>query len=127
MPQSVYGSGCVPLKRGSRDAVAELAERFEGWLEWDEFELTDDRLSYAYNDIVGIGTAGDLDDFLEEVARRHASAGWAHYGEEWGEVRYLGPTEQSRLDAQIIDLQRRTTADLKMLADASARRAALSD
>lgn len=125
MPQSVYGSGCIPLKPGSHEALARLARQFDGWLEWDEFELSEHRLSYAYNDIVTIGTAGDLDDFLEEVAEQHASAGWAHYGEEWDDVCYFGPTEQARLDAEISDLERRTRSNLEALASVSAKRAAL--
>ena len=68
MPQTVYGSGCVPLKPKSHAKVAKLAEQFNGWLEWDQFEFKDDCLIYAYNDIVGISTAGDLDDFLSEIA-----------------------------------------------------------
>ena len=126
MPQSVYGSGCIPLKPGSRDAVAELAEQFDGWLEWDEFELSEDCLSYAYNDIVTIGTAGDLGDFLEEIAERHASNGWAHFGEEWDDVTYLGPTEQARLDAEIADLERQAKAKLDALASASVQRGELA-
>ncbi|MEI9890596.1 MAG: hypothetical protein WDN45_08365 [Caulobacteraceae bacterium] len=126
MPQSVFGSGCIPLKAGSHEAVAELAKQFDGWLEWDEFEFRNDSLSYAYNDVVGIGTAGDLDDFLEEIADHHASRGWAHYGEEWDDVRYLGSTEYLRLEAEIADLERRARSNLEALATASARRASLT-
>lgn len=126
MPQSVYGSGRIPLKVGSREAIAQLAEQFDGWLEWDQFDLTDDALCYAYNDIVGIGTAGDLDDFLEEIADHHASAGWAHYREEWDDVTYFGPTEQSKLDVEIADLERQAKSKLEALAAASARRTALA-
>ena len=122
MPQSVYGSGQVPLKPGARGAVAELASQFEGWLEWDEFELSEHMLSYAYNAIVGIGTAGDLDDFLLEVAERHAAGGWAHYGED-NQIEYFGPTLVDRLDAEIAELERRTSEIRLSLHSARAKRA----
>jgi len=126
MPQTVYGSGCVPLKPNSRAKVVKLAKQFDGWLEWDQFEFKDDSLIYAYNDIVGIGTAGDLDDFLLEIADEHAAAGWAHYGEEWDDVCYFGPTEQARLEAEITDLERRARATQENLVSASAKLAALA-
>jgi hypothetical protein len=127
MPQTVYGEGCVPLKPESLAQVVKLAKQFKGWLEWDQFEFRDGRLHYAYNDVVTIGTAGDLDDFLEEVAEKYAAAGWAHYGEEWDNVCYFGPTEQSKLDAEIADLERRARDTQEALAHALAGRAGCAE
>ena len=123
MPQTVCGAGWAPLKPGSRAAVAELASQFDGWLEWDQFELRDDLLVYAYNDTVTIGTAGDLDDFLDEVAEHHAATGWAHYGDE-DDISYYGPTERMKLDAEISELESQVKATQEALAAAVAKRAA---
>jgi hypothetical protein len=125
MPQSVAGYGSVPLKPGARPAVAELAGRFEGWIEWDQFELSDDRLTYAYDDIVTIGTAGDLDDFFEEIADNHAVKIWTHYGQD-GETWYYGSDERSRLEAEIAELEAQERAVREELTEARAKLSALN-
>lgn len=125
MPQTVFGSGCVPLKPGSQAAIIELARQFDGWLEWDQFEIREDRLLYAFNDAVAIGTAGDLDDFLDEIAEHHAAAGWAHYGDE-DNISYYGPAQQLKLDAEITELERQLKATQEALAAAVLKRAALT-
>lgn len=124
MPQSVVGSGSISLKPGARPAVADLAERLNGWVEWDQFELSEDRLIYAYDDVVTIGTAGDLDEFFEEVASEHATQAWAHYSED-GEVWVYGADERSRLQAEIAELEVRAAEAQKALADAQLRYAGL--
>jgi hypothetical protein len=103
MPQNVSGSGKIPLKPGARETIAALADQFDGWLEWETFELTDTHLTYAYDDIVAIGTAGDLYDFLELIGEQHASTAWAHFGDE--DVTYYGPNEQVRVEAEIAQLE----------------------
>lgn len=125
MPQEVRGEGFIPLEPGARAKIEELAERFHGWLEWDRFEFTDIGLAYAYDDIVGIGTAGDLDDLLDEIAADHAAAGWAHLGLD-GEITYYGPNEQARLKVEIETLQHRAAATSADLAKAQARLAGLA-
>ena len=125
MPQSVYGSGYIPLKPGCSAEVAALAREFDGWLEWDEFSLSEEHLAYAYNAVVGIGTASDLDDFLLEIAEKHAARGWAHYSED-DEVTYFGPTDRDRLDAEIADLERRSQDIRNSLSAARAKQAALT-
>ena len=125
MPQTVAGYGSIPIKPGSRAAVAEAAEQFDGWLEWDQFELTDDRLTYAYDDIVTISTAGDLDDFFEEIACKHAAAARAHYDED-GDAYFYGPDERHRLEAEIAEREAQVSAAERALATARAKYADLN-
>jgi len=125
MSQEVRGEGFIPLKPGARAKVEALAGEFEGWLSWDRLEFVEDGLGYAYDDVVTIGTAGRLDDFLEEVAADHAAAGWAHVGVD-GEITYYGPSEQARLRAEIDTLQRQAAATSADLAKAQARLACLT-
>ena len=125
MPQEVYGEGFIPLKPGARAKIEELAEPFEGWLEWDRFEFAKGGLAYAYDDIVTIGTAGDLDDFLEEIATDHAVSGWAHMGRH-GQIAYYGPNEDARLKTEIDDLQRQAATTAADLAKAQARLVSLA-
>ncbi len=120
MPQEVCGEGFIPLKSGARVKIEELAEHFDGWLEWDRFEFRDGGLAYAYDDIVCIGTAGDLDDFLDEIAADHAAAGWAHMSADC-QITYYGPNEQARLKAEIEDLQRQAAVTSAELAKAHAK------
>ena len=126
MPQSVNGSGCIPLKPGNRAKVAKLAEPLNGWLDWSEFALNEDQLTYVYGDIVTIGTAGDLEDFLEEIAANYASAGWAHYGEREDDIYYFGPSEPAKLEAEIAEIQRRNRLIQEALINATAKLATLS-
>ncbi len=100
MTLSVSGEGCAPLKAGVGAEIAELAAQFDGFLAWDQFQLSDERLSYAYDAEVGIDNAIDLQDFLDEVAETYAAAGWAHYG-EGDSVIYYGPTARDRLETEI--------------------------
>jgi hypothetical protein len=123
MPQFVRGEGCVPLKPGVRAEVAELAAGFDGFLVWDQFDLKDDRLSYAYDTEVGIDTAVDLSDFLDELAATCACAGWAHYG-EGDTVIYYGPTDRDRLEAEVAELERKLLETSEALLRAYPRLAA---
>ena len=125
MPQSVVGYGSIPLKSGAKAAVADLAERFDGWIEWDQFELTDGQLTYAYDDIVTIGTAGDLDDFFEEIADNHAARVWTHYGDA-GATWYYGSDERMRLEAEIAELEAQEAAVREQLVAARTKLSALN-
>jgi hypothetical protein len=124
MSQDVRGEGHIPLKPRARAKVAKLAEEFDGWLQWDRFELTDAALDYAYDDNVTIGTAGRLDDFFDEIAAKHAKAGWAHYGPD-DEVTYYGPTERARLEAETSDREAQLVAAAESLELAKQRLRAL--
>jgi hypothetical protein len=125
MPQEVRGEGFIPLKPDARAKIIEMAELFEGWLEWDRFEFDHNGLSYAYDQIVTIGTAGDLFDFLDEIAADHAAAGWAHTGTD-GEINYYGPDEQARLQAEVQDLQNRAAVTAVDLTKAQAKLVSLA-
>src|ERR1700761_9027895 len=125
MPQNVVGYGSIPLKSGAKARIAEIAGEFEGWMEWDQFELSEDRLTYAYEAIVTIGKAGDLDGFFEEVASKHAAAGWAHYRED-GEVLYYGADERACLEIKISQLEAEAKAMETALIVARNRLAALT-
>jgi hypothetical protein len=125
MPQSVVGYGSISLKPGAKTAIADLAEPFVGWLRWDQFELSDDRLTYAYDDIVTSGTAGDLDDFFDEIADNHAAQTWAHHGQDGG-TWYYGSDERSRLEAEIAELEAREKTVREELSEAREKLSALN-
>ena len=103
--------------------IAELAERFDGWLEWDQFELTDAHLTYAYDDHVTISTAADLEEFLETIGEKYAVAGWAHFDDD---VTYYGPSEHAKLQAEIAQLGIELNAVQTSLAAARAKLASIS-
>jgi hypothetical protein len=119
MPQEVYGYGEVVLKAGVRGDIQARLEDFLGWLEWDELQLTETTLTYAYSDIVTIGTASDLDDFLDELATNWAAEGWAHFYSD--QVAFYGPDEASKLRAEIAYREREMSIANAALATARSR------
>jgi hypothetical protein len=97
MSADTYGSGELVILAKDRDAVQQIFDDFEGWLEFDlDFaDIGDDQLmlGYSWDQNVTISTAGDAEDIPADL-QAFAVDAWTHWSQP-DYCEFYGPTPEA--------------------------------